>query len=87
MAQALISQEYKKLYFTGRGPRSVLTTNGVNQTHFFSIHVRSDTYANNLLKQMHMEGATSVALIYEEYGNAFYEGLGEEARPMPTSRL
>ena len=43
MAQALIANETRRLYFTGRGPRAVLTAMGEDQPYFFSSHVRSDT--------------------------------------------
>ena len=86
MAQALVAGTFGKLYFTGRGPQSVLTRLADDQPYFFSVHVRSDTYANNLLKQMSFEGAESIALLYENYGNDFFYGLGQEARRYALSR-
>ena len=39
MLQALIANETKRLYFTGRGPRHVLTAMGLDQPYLFSSHV------------------------------------------------
>ena len=77
MQQALVANETQRLYFTAR-PR-VLTTEGAEQPYFFSVHVRSDLYAVPALERLFaQEGARTLAIVYEEYGNAFYTGLGAE---------
>ena len=39
----------------------------------------SSADANHVLRQLKFDGASSVAMIYENYGNEFFFGLGSEA--------
>ena len=75
IAQAAIANAAKKIVFTARGPRAVMTMEG-NQPYFFSTHLRSDNYAKLGLQELSSLGAKTASLIYEDYGNFFYTGLG-----------
>ena len=77
--QALVANASRKMYVTGRGPRAVLTSGGDEQPYFFSSHLNSDQYAYDGLTQMYLKGARSLAVIYEDYGNFFFTGLGLES--------
>jgi len=50
MAQALVAQDYRKLYFTGRGPRSVLTRHGTNQRSVDGIRTRAPRTTRTLIQ-------------------------------------
>ena len=78
IAQAKVANNTGKIYITGRGPRAVLTAGG--SPYMFSSHIRSDTYANNLLQTMRFKGAATLSIIHEDYGNSFYLGIAQEAR-------
>ena len=70
MAQALVANETRRIYVTGRGPRSVLTNGGEYQPYFFSAHLRSDEYAYLALQQMQLKGAKSIAVVCERPNNS-----------------
>ena len=75
-AQAAVANASGRLYFTGRGPQSLLATNG-EQPYLFSTHIRSDSYAVPALRRYQDLGMASVALLYEAGDDLFYTGLGE----------
>ena len=75
-AQAAVANASGRLYFTGRGPQSLLAANG-EQPYLFSTHIRSDSYAVPALRRYQDLGMASVALLYEAGDDLFYTGLGE----------
>ena len=77
-AQALVANETRRIYVTGRDPR-VLTAGGAEQPYLFSTYVDSDHYARAALERYRKLGASSSALLYEVNGDPFYAGLGRQA--------
>ena len=85
-AQAALAQAAGKMYFTGRGPQSVLRgagNVGDGAPYIFSTHIRSDEYARPALEQLRLPPylAKSVAIVAESFayqGNQFFASLGEE---------
>jgi hypothetical protein len=80
MQQALVANATRRIYVTARGPRQVLTQMGAVQPYFFSSHLRSDRYAYLGLQQVSLqpEGPFSLAIVGEDYGNFFFNGLFNE---------
>eukprot|EP00636_Phaeomonas_parva_P000123 CAMPEP_0118855640 /NCGR_PEP_ID=MMETSP1163-20130328/3390_1 /TAXON_ID=124430 /ORGANISM="Phaeomonas parva, Strain CCMP2877" /LENGTH=1047 /DNA_ID=CAMNT_0006788557 /DNA_START=288 /DNA_END=3431 /DNA_ORIENTATION=+ len=76
--QALIANETKTIYMTSRGPERILTERGY-QPYFFSIHLNSNNYPFLGLRHYSLQGARTVAIVYEVLGNLFFTGLGTEA--------
>ena len=74
--QALIANETKRIYVTGRGPQRTLTAAGTYQPYLFSTHLRSDEYALPALRQYVSKGSTSMAILGEASSNHFFADLG-----------
>mmetsp|Transcript_41702 Transcript_41702/g.130638 ORF Transcript_41702/g.130638 Transcript_41702/m.130638 type:complete len:832 (-) Transcript_41702:95-2590(-) len=76
--QAPIANETKTIYMTSRGPERILTERGY-QPYFFSIRLNSNNYPFLGLMHYSLQGARTVAIVYEVLGNLFFTGLGTEA--------
>ena len=85
-AQAALARAAGKMYFTGRGPQSVLRgagNLGDSLPYVFSTHIRSDEYARPALEQLRLSPylARSVAIVAESLdygGNQFFASLGSD---------
>ena len=79
--QAAIARDAGVIAMTNRGPPEVLET--AQNDHFFSIHLNSEEYPTNALKQFEFRAEdnvkTTVAVVGERDANFFFKGLTEAA--------
>ena len=78
MQQALVANETQRLYFTARAARR--PHDGGRRAAVLLLGARApDLYAVPALERLFaQEGARTLAIVYEEYGNAFYTGLAPD---------
>jgi len=75
---AEIADGVNKMYFTTRGPSAILKSEPLKK-HFFSTHLNSDEYPATSMQQFSLRGLKNCSVLWEDSGNAFFEGVGFRA--------